>query len=90
MKCSREQDLVVRYGGEEFMMVLPKTNIRQAEITAERIRTKVKENTKVTISAGLSEYIDQEDFDQLVKRADEALYQAKEDGRDRFVVAGAN
>ena len=90
MKCSREQDLVVRYGGEEFMMVLPKTNIKQAEITAERIRTNVKKNTKVTISAGLSEYIDQEDFDQLVKRADEALYQAKEDGRDRFVVAGAN
>jgi len=84
---SRVQDLVVRYGGEEFMMVLPKTNIKEAEITAERIRTSIKDNTNVTISAGLSEYTDQKDFDQLVKVADKALYKAKEEGRDRYVLA---
>lgn len=89
-KCSREQDLVVRYGGEEFMVVLPSTNIEQAKIITERILKTIKKNTDVTISAGLEIYSDQLDFDQLVKRADKALYQAKEDGRDRFVVAGAN
>ena len=43
----------------------------------------------VTISGGLAVYSDQMDFDQLVKRADEALYKAKEDGRDRYVLATA-
>jgi diguanylate cyclase (GGDEF)-like protein len=90
LKCSREQDLVVRYGGEEFIMVLPSTNIEQAKIIAERIHTTVKENTNVTISAGLSEYTDQVDFDQLVRQADEALYEAKNSGRDRYILATAS
>ena len=90
LKCSRDQDLVVRYGGEEFMVVLPSTNIEQAKIIAERINTTVKKNTDVTISAGLAVYSDKMDFNQLVQQADDALYIAKEDGRDRFVVAGTH
>ena len=90
VKCSREQDLIVRYGGEEFMVVLPSTNIEQAKVIAERIRVTVKEETDVTISGGLAVYSDRIDFDQLVIRADEALYQAKEDGRDRYVMATAS
>ncbi len=90
VKCSREQDLVVRYGGEEFMVVLPSTNMDQAKIIAERIRTTIKEETDVTISGGLAVYSDQMEFDQLVIRADEALYKAKEDGRDRYVLATAS
>ena len=90
LKCSREQDLVVRYGGEEFMMVLPSTTIEQAKIIAERIHTTVKNSTDVTISAGLAVYSDQMDFNQLVHQADNALYAAKENGRNRFVVAGAH
>ena len=90
LACSRDQDLVVRYGGEEFLIVLPQTKINEAEIIAERIRITVKEKTDVTISAGLAEYSKQINFDQLLQKADEALYQAKEDGRDGFVVAGAH
>ena len=87
LKCSREQDLVVRYGGEEFIVVLPSTNIEQAKVIAERIHASIKENTDVTISAGLAIYSDQMDFEKLVKQADKALYAAKEDGRNRFIVA---
>ena len=89
LDCSREQDLVVRYGGEEFIVVLPNTSISQAEIIAERILTNVRKNTDVTISAGLAQYTGQTDFDQLVNQADEALYAAKNSGRDRFVMAAA-
>lgn len=89
LDCSREQDLVVRYGGEEFMVVLPNTSIGQAEIIAERILTNVRKNTDVTISAGLAQYTGQTNFDQLVHQADEALYAAKNSGRDRFVMAAA-
>ncbi len=87
LECSREQDLVVRYGGEEFIVVLPSTNIEQAKVIAERIHASIKENTDVTISAGLAIYSDQMDFEKLVKQADKALYAAKEDGRNRFIVA---
>lgn len=88
-KCSRDQDLIARYGGEEFLVVLPATNIEQATIIAERIRRTVKENTNVTVSAGLAIFSDKMDFNQLVQNADKALYKAKDDGRDRFVVASA-
>ena len=90
LRCSRSQDLVIRYGGEEFMMVLPSTNIEQASILAERIHTTVNKNTDVTISAGVAVYSDKMDFQQLVQQADNALYAAKEDGRDKFIVAGAH
>jgi diguanylate cyclase (GGDEF)-like protein len=87
LKCSREQDLVVRYGGEEFLLVLPQTEIRDAAVIAERIRTTVKEGTDVTVSAGVAEYTDRISFQQLVDQADEALYAAKSGGRDRYVLA---
>ena len=90
LDCSREQDLVVRYGGEEFMVVLPNTNINQTKIIAERIHTNVRKITDVTISAGLAQYTDQLNFDHLVQQADEALYAAKNNGRDRFTLATAS
>lgn len=87
LDCSREQDLVVRYGGEEFIVILPQTRIRDAEVIARRIRKTVKEKTGVTISAGLAEYNNKISFDQLVQKADEALYTAKDEGRDRHILA---
>ena len=90
IECSRDQDLIIRYGGEEFLVVLPNTNINQAEITADRILARVRASIGVTISAGLAVYANQTSFDQLVQDADAALYSAKRDGRDKYIVATAN
>jgi len=87
LECSRNQDLVIRYGGEEFLIVLPLTNIEDAEVLAERIRIAVKLKTDVTISAGIVEYHDHINFEQLLEMADKALYSAKKKGRDRHVVS---
>ena len=87
LESTRDQDLVVRYGGEEFMVVLPLTNIEQAKILAKRMCATVKADTAVTISAGLAVYSINMDFAQLVHEADEALYGAKDAGRDNFKVA---
>ena len=90
VNCSRQQDLIVRYGGEEFLLVLPSTNIEQAKVIAERIISAVSKNTNVTVSAGLSVYTGKSGFDQLVEQADKALYAAKKAGRNRFMVAVNN
>ncbi|TXS96493.1 diguanylate cyclase [Parahaliea maris] len=84
---SREQDLVVRYGGEEFLAVLPRTTLHDARAIAERMLNRVRETTSVTISAGLAEYHREATFEALVTRADEALYAAKDAGRDRCMLA---
>ena len=87
--CSRDQDLVIRYGGEEFIVLLPKTRIKDAEFITRRILATVKEKTDVTISAGLAEYDKRISFDKLTEMADSALYTAKENGRDQYVLAAA-
>jgi diguanylate cyclase (GGDEF)-like protein len=87
LKCAREQDLVVRYGGEEFMVVVPSTRLEHARLVAERIIHEVREFTNVTISAGLEEYSIDMDIDQVVQRADKALYEAKLAGRNTLKLA---
>jgi len=87
LECAREQDLVVRYGGEEFMLVLPSTGLAQARVVAERVIEEVRKQTEVTISAGLAEHSPDMDVDQLVQRADGALYEAKVAGRDTLRAA---
>jgi diguanylate cyclase (GGDEF)-like protein len=77
-----------RYGGEEFIAVLPDSDLAGAEIVAERIRRIVYEKAfreiyTVTVSVGVAEYQIGETIPQLLTRADEALYQAKRDGRNR-------
>lgn len=86
-ECSRDQDLVVRYGGDEFLLVLPATNIKEAVTLTERIRSAIKDRTQVTISAGLAMHSKDMEFDQLVQSADTSLYVAKESGRDSFASA---
>lgn len=85
--CSRDQDLVVRYGGEEFLLVLPSTNLEDARILVDRIRAAIKEKTDITFSAGIAMHSDDLSFDQLIERADQSMYTAKADGRDRYVLA---
>lgn len=84
-KNIRAQDLAVRYGGEEFMVVFVGLTLVDAMTIAERLRNIIKTETNVTISAGLAEYVPGEDFMDLTQKADERLYHAKNSGRNRVV-----
>lgn len=90
----RASDMVIRYGGEEFLIILQETNRQSADQVAEKIRAEVEKiKTTVagvviqkTISIGLSDFpTDSDTFWQAVKYADVALYSAKETGRNRVV-----
>lgn len=94
----RPADLVARYGGEEFAVILPNTDICGAVHVAEMIRQNVKSlqithtnsavSHLVSISIGISNILPSHELvsERLIKQADEALYQAKREGRDRVVV----
>jgi len=86
-KVLRESDYFFRWGGEEFLVLAPETNMQECLILAERLRTAVAEHKfdvvgKITISIGLGQYIKGENIDELLKRADDALYDAKHSGRN--------
>ncbi len=88
----RESDVCARYGGEEFALILPETNESGARVLAERIRAKVAAATfpgglKLTISVGVAATDDAAIFTQLIDRADQALYAAKQGGRNQVRVA---
>ena len=91
----RDTDIVVRYGGEEFAILLPKTEAQQALALAERLRTAVATKTfdcgthqlKQTISLGIAELNHtSDDYVKSIESADLALYQAKHRGRNRSVL----
>jgi len=89
----RETDLFARYGGEEFCLIAMAMELADAVMLAERLRQKVAQadffhgvhRLKVTVSIGVSAWLPEirENFEELVRRADEALYRAKEQGRNR-------
>ncbi|GMR04783.1 MAG: hypothetical protein BMS9Abin23_0691 [Thermodesulfobacteriota bacterium] len=84
LSALRETDLVGRYGGEEFLALLPDTDLKGARNVAERIRRSVKARLGVTVSLGVATLQkDARDGKTLLLMADEALYQAKEKGRNR-------
>jgi diguanylate cyclase (GGDEF)-like protein len=87
----RLSDIILRWGGEEFLVFLPDTDIVQAKFLAEKLRRyfddyKVSNVARVTISVGVtSGFPNDISFDELIKLADEALYQAKKNGRNQVV-----
>lgn len=89
----RETDIVGRYGGEEFIVILPDTDIYDAEIVAEKLRYKIEDEKildnrrDLTVSLGIATYpVHGEWQDELVERVDKALYVAKEQGRNRYSI----
>jgi diguanylate cyclase (GGDEF)-like protein len=94
MECMRSSDIVFRYGGEEFVILLRNTQIAGAQLLAERMRKNVEEmkfdynNIKlnISVSIGLAELQEDDDRLKLVERADALLYKAKESGRNRVEV----
>lgn len=92
-QSARQSDVVCRNGGEEFLMLLPNTPLKEAEATAERIRISIADNAieavgHITISIGVAEWdARRPPLESSLKRADDALYQAKNSGRNCTVVA---
>lgn len=93
-ECLRSVDFLGRWGGEEFVVIMPNTRKEFAAELAERIRIAISESVFepeqplfVTASFGISDQHDKEDFSSTFKRADTALYKAKEQGRNCCVIA---
>ena len=96
----RKVDLLARYGGEEIVVVLPETGVKRGLEVAERLREAVKEakiefggrSLACTVSVGIAQLdgVGQGADAELLKAADDAMYQAKQTGRDRVCVAGVS
>jgi diguanylate cyclase (GGDEF)-like protein len=89
---SRQEDLAARFGGEEFIMMLPDTGPKEAAVLGERLRRHLEEMTspgfsiRVTASFGVAAYQPGDTVDGLIERADQALYDAKMMGKNQVVV----
>lgn len=89
-QTTRDADTIGRYGGEEFLLIMPRTDTARALIVADRFRKKIAESRfsdpgiQVSISGGVAGLTQGETIDQLVSRADKRLYRAKENGRNRI------
>ena len=87
-EMSRESDIVCRYGGEEFILLLPKTDVKGAYFIAQKIK-KAVEKLHFTVSLGVSEVDLEHDknIEAVIKRADDALYESKRNGKNRVTIA---
>ncbi|MEN4046518.1 diguanylate cyclase [Sulfurimonas sp. NWX367] len=88
--CTRSADTIARWGGEEFVMLLPQTALNDAQLLLEKCRKKVEElhaqeYGKITLSFGVTAYKKGDTLKSMLQRADEALYKAKANGRNRVV-----
>src|SRR5207247_928584 len=98
-KSIRGIDLACRYGGEEFVVVMPETDLAVATAVAERLRRRIASEPfrvhqgarqiEMTISIGIAALGSGDDAATLIRRADQALYRAKRDGRNRVVPIAA-
>mgnify|MGYP003999811123 CR=1 FL=1 len=87
----RKSDVLARWGGEEFVILLPHTDLEHTLMAAEKIRsslaTSKMQKLKVTASFGVATYIKNEKFETMMGRVDEALYKAKNAGKNKIAVA---
>ncbi|MEQ1622257.1 MAG: GGDEF domain-containing protein [Methylococcales bacterium] len=91
----RSSDLVFRFGGEEFVILLSDTDIEGANLLAERIRASIEHHTlaydmntiRITASVGVSSLRSDDTLDSFIHRADDAMYQAKRSGRNQVIIA---
>ncbi|MCF6209913.1 MAG: diguanylate cyclase [Gammaproteobacteria bacterium] len=96
----RDTDVLGRYGGEEFLIVLPNTGTKGGKVLAERLRHAIESepvtfgdiHLSINISLGITELREEDsrDYEQLIGEADQALYQSKESGRNQATVFTAN
>jgi diguanylate cyclase (GGDEF)-like protein len=93
LEQKRAQDTFGRLGGEEFALLLPETNLQQAEVVAARIQTAWEQTPCIvdgkliysTVSIGVAEArLEDQSFEDVLRRADRMMYKAKESGRNRI------
>lgn len=91
-RCLRKTDTAFRYGGEEFVVLMPVTTCEEGIVTAERIQAELKredfspfpgEKVNVTVSIGVAEYEKEKDMKAFVSRVDKLMYEAKKSGKNR-------
>lgn len=93
MRSMRKGDFVGRFGGEEFIIILPESSLEMASLFAQRIRQTIADaqfpelpdGEKITVSQGVTEYLTGEHIHETLKRADDALYEAKHAGRNQII-----
>jgi diguanylate cyclase (GGDEF)-like protein len=92
-RCLRDTDSAYRYGGEEFMIMLPMTTCEEGMVTAQRIQTELRkeafspvlgQDIYMTVSIGVAQFKPKEEMKAFVHRVDQLMYQAKRNGRDRI------
>lgn len=94
-KDLRQVDLLARWGGEEFLLLLPRVPLTDALVALDRLRLQAQQlavpgnpAVRISVSAGVAQLHEDETLDALLDRADAALYEAKRTGRNRCVAAG--
>jgi diguanylate cyclase len=89
----RPQDTVARYGGEEFIILLPETPLHEATVALTRLQRELtrkfflhaNEKILITFSAGVTQMLPNDNQSTVIKRADEAMYKAKQSGKNRVL-----
>jgi diguanylate cyclase (GGDEF)-like protein len=90
-KNIRKSDIVARFGGEEFVILLPETDLKKAGRFSARLKKSIHTNNilkkyNLTVSGGVTQYKNKESKKKFKERADRALFEAKKKGRDNFVI----